>query len=345
MNDITVLSTACGAMFMPGFFNCLRDNGERKIRIVGVDIVDNPFMGKLIDKYYKVGTYTSANYIDELIEICKTEQVDILFPHISMELPVVLERLNDFRKIGVRVAITDSQSLCVANNKLKLYDHMRRIGLRTPDYYIVKNSNDLLSGAEKLGYPTVPVVVKATESSGSRGVRIVNDRIGIADAFLNKKPRSLEISMDNMRRTIDACYPLPDVIVMEYLPGCEYTVDLLADKGKTLYIAGRRNYESSMSIAMATVTEEKEEAYELCKKLVDSLGLDGNIGFDFMLDAEDRPVLTDLNPRVTATIVLYKEAGLNLPYLRVKQLMKERLPKAEIRYGLHMKRRYLDVFE
>ena len=45
MKEITVLSTACGAMFMPGFFNCLKNNGERKIRIVGVDIVDDPFMG------------------------------------------------------------------------------------------------------------------------------------------------------------------------------------------------------------------------------------------------------------------------------------------------------------
>ena len=38
MKDITVLTTACAAMFMPGFFRCLKENGERRIKIIGVDM-------------------------------------------------------------------------------------------------------------------------------------------------------------------------------------------------------------------------------------------------------------------------------------------------------------------
>lgn len=151
--------------------------------------------------------------------------------------------------------------------------------------------------------------------------------------------------MEDMCKTIEECKELPDTIVMEYLPGCEYTVDLLADHGKTLYIAGRRNYESSMSIAMASLIEKKDNAYKLCEEIVSTLGLDGNIGFDFMLDENNNPVLTDLNPRITATIIIYKDGGLNLPYLRVKQLMGEKLPEISIKYGIRMKRRYWDVFE
>ena len=63
-----------------------------------------------------------------------------------------------------------------------------------------------------------------------------------------------------------------------------------------------------------------------------------------MLDENDKPVLTDLNPRVTATVVLFKFAGLNLPYLRVKQLLGEPLPEIDIKYGIKMKRRYLEMF-
>lgn len=90
---------------------------------------------------------------------------------------------------------------------------------------------------------------------------------------------------------------------------------------------------------------KKEDAYKLCEDIVSMLNLDGNIGFDFMLDENDEPVLTDLNPRVTATVILYKKGGLNLPYLRVKQLLREQLPDVEIKYGVEMKRRYWDVFE
>ncbi|MBS5986932.1 ATP-grasp domain-containing protein [Clostridium sp.] len=345
MKDLTILSTACGAMFMPGFFNCLKENGERNIKIIGVDMEDNPFMDNLLDGYYQVPTYTDDNYVDILLDICKKERIDIFFPQISMELPIILKRINDFRRLGVKVAMSDGQTLNVANNKFKLYEHMKKHGLRTPEYYHINNVDELVEGAKKLGFPEKNVVVKVTESSGSRGVRIIKNNLCRVENFLYKKPSSFDISMEDMCKIIKECKELPDTIVMEYLPGCEYTVDLLADHGKTLYIAGRRNYESSMSIAMASLIEKKDNAYKLCEEIVSTLGLDGNIGFDFMLDENNNPVLTDLNPRITATIIIYKDGGLNLPYLRVKQLMGEKLPKIGIKYGIRMKRRYWDVFE
>ena len=42
LNDITVLVTACGAQFMPGLTHCLKDNGEREIRLIGTDMSDAP---------------------------------------------------------------------------------------------------------------------------------------------------------------------------------------------------------------------------------------------------------------------------------------------------------------
>lgn len=345
MKDICVLSSACGAMFMPGFFKCLKENNERNIKIVGIDMADNPMMGDLLDAYYQVPAFTAPNYVDILLDICKKENVDVFFPHISMELPLILDNVDRFKELGVKVAITDSKTLLTANNKLALYDFMEDNDLDVPQYYAIKNSEDLRKYAERLGFPDKAVCVKVAESSGSRGVRIVRNNISRADAFLHQKPSSLNVTMDEMCSILDDCKELPDTIVMEYLPGCEYTVDLLADHGKVLYIAGRRNYESSMSIAMATVIEQKDKAYKTAEDVVKALKLDGNIGFDFMLDENDEPVLTDVNPRITATIILYKEGGLNLPYLRVKQLLGEELPKCELKYGVRMKRRYWDVFE
>ena len=160
---------------------------------------------------------------------------------------------------------------------------------------------------------------------------------------MHEKPSSQNVTLEEMYEIIDGCQPIPEMIAMEFLPGVEYTVDLLADQGNTLYIAGRRNTTSSMSIAQSSVVEKKSDAYQLCKDIVRELNLDGNIGFDFMLDENDTPWLTDLNPRVTATIVLYAGAGLNLPYLRVKQLLGEELPQIEIKYGTKLLRKYWDI--
>ena len=343
MRDITVLSSACGAFFMPGFFKCLKNNHERNIRIVGCDMSDDPVMKLFVDEYYQVPSYTNSNYVDILLEICKKENVDVFFPHISMELPYILERKTDFDALGVKVAISEKDTLSTANSKYKLYEHMKRIGLTVPKYFLVDSVETLCEHISELGYPQRPVCVKMTENSGSRGVRILRADVDKAHLFMRDKPSSMNVTLDEMCDILSQCNPMPEIIAMEFLPGVEYTVDLLADHGKVLYIAGRRNTSSSLSIAQSSVVEKKSSAYQLCEDIVRELKLDGNIGFDFMLDEDDTPWLTDLNPRVTATIVLYAGAGMNLPYLRVKQLLGEQLPKIDLKYGTKLIRKYWDV--
>ena len=343
MKDLTVLSTACGAFFMPGFFQCLKKNKERNIRIVGCDMSSDSVMNIFVDKYYQVPAYTSPDYIDRLLDICKKEKVDVFFPHISMELPYILNRKDEFESMGVKVAISEKETLSTANSKYKLYECMKKVGLAVPKYFLIDSVETFRSRISELGYPQRPVCVKMTENSGSRGVRIVRADVGKARLFMHEKPSSMNVTLDEMCEILSHCNPIPEMIAMEFLPGVEYTVDLLAEHGKVLYIAGRRNTSSSLSIAQSSVVEKKENAYKLCEDIVRILKLDGNIGFDFMLDENDNPWLTDLNPRVTATIILYAGAGVNFPYLRVKQLLGEELPKLNIKYGTKLIRKYWDV--
>lgn len=226
---------------------------------------------------------------------------------------------------------------------MMIYEFMKEKGLTVPGYFLVDSSKTLRDRIGELGYPQKPVVVKMTENSGSRGVRIVRADLSKSDLFMHDKPSSMNVTLDEMCEIIDECNPVPEMMAMEFLPGVEYTVDLLADHGKTLYIAGRRNTTSSLSIAQTSVVEKKDSAYQLCEDIVRELNLDGNIGFDFMLDENDVPWLTDLNPRVTATIILYAGAGMNFPYLRVKQLLGEELPYVELKYGTKLIRKYWDV--
>lgn len=52
----------------------------------------------------------------------------------------------------------------------------------------------------------------------------------------------------------------------------------------------------------------------------------------------------DINPRTTATVSVIAAAGVNLPYLRVKQLLGEPFPQCQVRYGTRLKRRYGEMF-
>ena len=52
----------------------------------------------------------------------------------------------------------------------------------------------------------------------------------------------------------------------------------------------------------------------------------------------------EINPRVAATMAIFKHGGMNLPYLRIKQLLGEDLPDIKINTGIVMKRRYAEMF-
>ena len=126
MKDLTVLVSACGAQFMPGLADCLKDNGERYIRIVGVDMGFDPTVRQMVDALYQVPAVDSPNYIDRLLEICKAEKVDVVLPFMSAELLPLIDRKRDFEAIGTRVSVADRYSVEITNNKYRLYQFMKK---------------------------------------------------------------------------------------------------------------------------------------------------------------------------------------------------------------------------
>ena len=98
------------------------------------------------------------------------------------------------------------------------------------------------------------------------------------------------------------------------------------------------------SIPQVATLSYNKEAYEIAEQVIGALGLSGNADLDFKADAEGRPVLMEINPRIAATMQIFKLGGINLPYLRIKQLLGEDLPEIEIKYGVKMRRRYLEMF-
>ena len=52
----------------------------------------------------------------------------------------------------------------------------------------------------------------------------------------------------------------------------------------------------------------------------------------------------ELNPRLAATLSVIAAGVVNLPYLRIKQMLGEELPDISPCYGVSFKRRYLDMF-
>lgn len=344
MKNITVMFTACGSQFAPGIVKCFKNNGEREIRVIGGDMNDHPTNKYIVDAFYVLPPATAVNYVDEILAICKKEKVDILFPQMSSELVAIEEKLDLFKEIGTTVSISRGENLRIANNKAMLYQYMNERGIEVPPFKIARSIVEFERAVSALGYPEKPVCIKMAESSGSRGIRIIDSSKSLYDLFVHSKPESFHTTYEYMMRTLREAPVFPELLIMKCLPGNEYTVDLLADDGEVLYISGRNNTSMIMSIAQESVLQENQHAFEIAKKVVKELCLNGVIGMDFIFDENGVTQLMDINPRIDATITLFAAGGLNLPYLCIKRILGEDMPKIDIRYGTHLKRRYEEAF-
>lgn len=344
MRDITVLVSACGAQFMPGLAECLKNNGERNIRIVGVDMGTDQTILQMVDALYQVPRATDPQYIDRLLDICRNEKVDIILPFMSAELLPLIDRTDDFEAIGTKVSVSNRKSVEITTNKYRFYEFLSENKLPVPRYALIKCVDDLYDACKACGYPYNAICVKATELSGSRGIRIIKPDVSRFDLLFNEKPNSFFTTYDDLEATLREKESMPEMMAMEYLPGMEGSVDLIADNGKILYMAYRESTVNLHSIPQEGELKENPEAYEIARKVVAALNYSGNADLDFKNDANGHPVLMEVNPRIAATMRIFKEGGLNLPYLQIKHLLRETLPTVDIKYGVKMKRRYLEMF-
>lgn len=344
LKNLTILISASSSPSIIGQLKCYKENKEREIRIVGVDMDPEPSAKYLVDTFYQVPPVTDETYCDLILDICRKENVDIYFPNISAEVDKVVKHKKDFDSLGTIVSVSDQSNVSIANNKLRTYDFLKSRNIPVPQYYAVNSVNDFIEGCEKLGYPGNPVCLKIVNNSGSRGVRIIDANKNRYQIFAHEKPNSFFTSYEDMISVLQSAETLDEMMLVEYMPGNEYTVDLLADHGQVLYMVGRENTVSLMSIAQESIVTKIDSAYAMSERIVKAFDFDGNIGLDFMKNADGVPVLMDINPRITATVSVIAAAGVNLPYLRIKQLLGEELPKCCVDYGTRLKRRYDEIY-
>lgn len=344
MQSITVLLTGCGAPGAPGIIKCLRKNGERNIRIVGVDMNENAGGRNLVDAFYIVPRASDDNFIPTILEICQKENVDIVEPIVTRELMKFAIAKPKFEASGIKVSVMEPKTLEIVNNKSNLLFAMKKNGLSTPNFIGVNTLDELIKACDELGYPEKAICVKSAVGNGSRGVRIVDATMSKYDLFFNEKPNSMYISYDELIRTLSERPAIPEMLVMEYLPGEEYGVDVLCDKGKVICEVGRYNYSVNSSIPQGCVIEERAQPFKLARQICEAFMIDGNANFDFKYNRNGEAMLIEINPRLSATIVSYAAAGINLPYLGIKRLLCEELPSYKINNGTQMTRRYQETF-
>lgn len=140
--------------------------------------------------------------------------------------------------------------------------------------------------------------------------------------------------MNNLRNILGSSFP--PLLVTEYLPGDEYTVDVL-NADKVTAIPRIRNLIKS-GITFDGTIEKNKDLIEYSEELTTELGLEYAFGFQFKQDKDNVPKLLESNPRIQGTMVLATFAGANIIYGAVKYALGEMVPEFNIAWGTRIMR-------
>lgn len=341
---LRVLVTACGAPGAPGIIKSLRHNGERDIWLFGTDMSEHAAGFAMVAQWQIVPSgQQSQAFIAAMLEIVRKHAIDVVLPLSTYELLPLAEAGEQFEALGAKVMVSPAPGLVVANDKVTLFT---RFADKTwiPQHRAVQSLPAFIEAVHALGYPHLPVCFKPAVSKGSRGFRILDAHANNLDRLLNWKPDGTRTNLDSMLEVLKEAQTFPNFVVMEYLPGLEYSVDTLVANGEMLLAIPRSRDEIRLGICYRGRVEYSPELIDLSRHIVEELGLAYNINLQFRYDRENRPKLLEINPRVSGTIVLCTGAGVNMPYLALKLALNEPFSWPAVRWGTSMTRYWQEVF-
>lgn len=343
--EVTVLRTSADGLGFPSHVRCLRTVKERKIRIIGTAQAGNAAGFAFVDKGYLVPPTDDKDFIKEILRICQKEDVKVVIPVAPQELNVFAQEKGKFEQSGIKVVISPVESLKIVNNKYLLYKYCNGEFIPAPEFFRAESYKEFEKAVFKLGYPEKNVCFKPVESSGSRGFRVLTSKVDRLNLLLTQQPDSTFTSFEEVSSVLGKAKEFPELLVMEYLPGDEYSVDIVADRGRALVVVPRIREKIILGASFLGRVVKHEQIIEYSQKIISGLRLNGAVGMQFKSNSEGIPKILEVNARPHGALVLSVAAGANIEYLAIKVALGERFAQPDIKWNTRMLRYYDEVYQ
>lgn len=249
------------------------------LKIYGSDMLGTAPALAYCDYVRKVCSMKDECYIEQILEICQKDKIDLVIPTIDTDLLVLSQNVGHFETIGVKVLISDSDKILICRDKNYTSEFFKSCGLEAPNTY---NDAQTYDG-------TYPCFIKPKDGSSS------------INAF---KVTTLE----------DLCaysQKIKDYVIQPFVDGIEYTIDIFCDfDGNPVFITPRERVAVRAGEVLKTkiyldsrmIEESKKiiKKFKPCGPITVQLIRDKNTGVDYFIE---------INPRFGGGAPLSMKAG------------------------------------
>jgi len=241
------------------------------------------------DKYFVVPRMNEEGYIDEILSICKENNIKAVLSLIDPELSLLAEYKQDFLDIGTIPIISDYDVVEMCFDKYSMYKFFIQNGFKTVRSYIDKEEFYKDVEAEIINYP---VFVKPVRGSASINISKVNSKEEVELLFSR---------FDNL-------------MIQEFMDGTEYGADVYIDmiSNEPVAIFTKEKIKMRAGETDKSVSIKDEKLFELIKEFVKKAGFKGIIDIDiFKVNGEY--YISEVNPRFGGGYPHAYECDVNVP--------------------------------
>lgn len=306
--DKKILVFPCGSEIGLEINNALKF--VKGVTLIGGSSVDDH--GKYVYKNYIDGfpNIEDDQFINFLNEIISERNIDYIFPaHDS----VVLKLAQHQDKIAAEVLTSPKETCEICRSKKKTYEYFEGKDFNPTMY----NSLDDVD--------TYPVFLKPDVGQGSKGVALASNQ---AEALQHLQRNN-------------------DLLVLEYLPGKEYTIDCFTDRHGQLRFSGmreRRRVKSGISVNSHTIPLDAT-VKKMAHSINDAIVFRGMWFFQVKEDQHGHFKLLEIAPRIAGTMNLFRNQGVNFPLLTLFDRMNFEVDIIQNDYKLEVDRAFTNRFK
>lgn len=232
-----------------------------KIVIIGANDFQNPLILKAKEMGFETHVFAwqdgsigerTADYFypisivekESILEECKKIQPKAVVTIASDLAGITVNYLA--RKLGL--PCNSERNALIATNKYEMRKAFKEAGVSTPEFYIVDENVSL----EMVKQMQLPVIVKPTDRSGSRGITKLESWDGLEDAV----KIAAENSFENK------------ALVEEYIEGNEYSCECISQNGKHHFLAITKKFTTGHPHFIETGHMEPSDLSEdVCEKI------------------------------------------------------------------------------
>lgn len=300
MKKIRVLVFPCGSEIGLELHKSLVDS--KHIELFGASSVSSNHGAYVYKKYFdKMPFSNDSTFQHYLSDFIHKHEIDVVYPAHD---DVVLELSKISKQLPCKTICPNEETAIICRSKKKTYEFFRGI-LEVPRMFDDYTDIDF------------PVFLKPDIGQGSKGTTIANNFDDL-QYFIRKNP---------------------DYLVMELLPGAEYTIDCFTDrKGVLRFAQGRERYRTMNGISVDTFPVNDARFQEIATEINKKLKLRGGWFFQVKKRANDELVLLEVAPRIAGSMGLVRNQGVNLPLLSIYDLFENDIEIIKNDYGIRMDR-------